>query len=82
MNDYYPPGTPSDFLKEDEPEMIEDFKGNMIDVREEHWDTEFGAVKTEDIRTFVKFLEDEYFEVLEDMVHIQLDNEYGKKGSE
>ena len=82
MNDYYPPGTPSDFLKEDEPEMIDDFKQRKIDARELHWETDSGAIPVDSLDEFVNYLIEEEFEILKDIVHRQLDDEWPKKGGD
>ena len=80
MNDYYPPGTPYDFLEEDEPEMIDDFKQRKIDARKLHWETDWGAIPVDSLDEFVNYLIKEEFEILTDIVHIQLDDEWPKKG--
>ena len=82
MNDYYPPGTPSDFLKEDEPKMIDDFKQRKIDARKLHWDTDWGAIPVDSLDEFVNYLIEEEFEILTDIVHTQLDDEWPKRGGD
>lgn len=82
MDNNYPPGTPSDFLRDEEPKLVEDFNNNMIDSRIRHWDTDWGAVPVDSIEDFVKYLIKEDFETLTDIVIQELEEAFVLKGDE
>lgn len=81
MNDYYPPGTPYDFLEEDEPIMKKDFPGdNEFDIREPHWITDWGLIRKSRIGDFVRYLMHEEDDIVHELVSDMLNEEWAKGG--